>query len=799
MPKYSIVTIASNGIQLTSKCIESIFNCTEDFEIIVIDNNSTDGTSGYLQSNAEAHPDKIKIIESKKNLTFAENNNLAIPLCEGSYIIFLNNDTVVTPHWLERMEAHFHNVPVSNIGCVGPVSSMSNGIQMVGEQDPEQWHANYRGRWKHTGIIYGWCMMFKREVIDKIGGFDERFENSYEDNDLCLRTQLAGYNLIVAYDTYIYHLGQGTLRQTLKSSEEYAKKGEENRERYFDKYWDPEKPRKLVAVYRTAAGAWLEKSLEQTSKFADSIILHFCRAPQTYSSDRITFKNEDYAKVSGTREDFVNCLKAKFPKIVKVAFYDGIFQEDYERGWLLEEALKMQEAGEADWCISVDDDELYEEKFIDRCKKMMSPRNPEVLGYWCNWRTIWETRLGKEYYRTDSTFGSFTNYRFFRLIQGQKIISRHPEGHHCGSAPWLPDENLRWSSIRVKHMGYDTPEQRQRKYEFYEANDHFKTRQDIGYDDYRHLISLNPQLQEYRADNGISLIMMVKNEEEFLSGLLENIMQVVDEFIIVDTGSDDKTVEIIEKFAKHSFVPVTILKHEWVNNYSIPRNYAKKFAKYNWVMFMDADERFEPQTLPLVFKSSEGDADVVMFNVNNYLKKPENGEPMKAAPTQSARLFRNIPEFYFTGVIHETIDDASGFFARKNKLKGEVCPATIHHYGYLKEKRKVNHKLNYYEELNLKQLDITEGLDFRSHFNLALHYLNNDDQNKALAHFQESLRINPAFYHASNQMAALNINSAKHFLGETLKYMPDHHPGKEKVAEILRFLNEKSQGFVKVG
>lgn len=791
--KYSIITVGCNGLEDTVKCFNSIFKFSKDFEIIVVDGNSNDGTGGYLNQMAELHPGVVKLIQHDKKLSFAENNNLGIPLAEGEYIIFLNNDTIVTPNWLERMEAHFTRTPLKNVGAVGPVSSSSNGRQMVGLQDSELWHQTYKGHWAHAGILYGWCVMVKKSIIDEIGGFDQRFVNSYEDNDLSLRIQHAGYSLVIARDTYIYHKGSATLK-TMMDNKAYFKNGEVNRERYFDKWYDPT-PKKLVAVYRTNWGKWLEKSLEQTSKFADSIIIHFCRAPKNFE---VLVDNGQGVPYEVDRDQAVATLKSKFPKISHVEFYDGVFQEDYERGRLMELALEMHEKGEADWCISVDDDELYDDRFVDRVQSLMCPRNPEIFAYWCNWRTIWDTRLGKEYYRTDSTFGSFANYRFFKLMKGQKILSFHPEGHHCGSAPWFAEENLRWTNTRVKHMGYDTPEQRQRKYEFYEANDHFKSKADIGYDDYSHLISKNPTLERYDKDTGISLIMMVKNEEDFILGAIENVEYLVDEMVIVDTGSTDRTMELIRNFAKYARIPVKLLEHPWVDNYSIPRNFAKRHASHKWILFMDADERFRPESIRDIMKYAETDLDVVKFNVFNYMEERKENQEPRTALTQSVRLFRNIPEFFFTGIIHETIDDSLAILSTKRKLNVVLATMELHHYGYLKNKEKLRNKLDMYETLNLHQMEVTEELDPRPFHNLALHYINDQKENEALKMFQRALELNPKFWHAHQQMASLNIQSAKHFLNEMVRHMPANHPLRGESEKILRFFNDHCKGFVRI-
>jgi len=778
--KFSIITVTHNGIEHTTKCINSIFAHTKDFEFIVVDNGSVDGTTGYLKELMCRH-DNVKVIFNAENSTFSKANNQGIKQVEGEYIIFINNDTIVNDGWADKMLEHMHNVPLKHVGMVGPVTNNSNGRQCVGAQDPRAWYEEHKGHWTHTGRLYGWCILAKKAVIDEIGGFDERFTNSYEDNDFCYRAQLAGYKLIIAYDTYIHHTGQGTFRAVGTTEADYMNNGEVNQKLYHDKWRNTDK-KKLVVVYRTNGGKWLEESLRQTSKFADSILIHFCRARGNMDQDRL------------------RRLLVTFPKIIKIEFYDGIFQEDYERGWLLQEALKLHATGEADWCISVDDDELYEDKFIERIQRMMSPRNPEIFGYWCQWRTIWDKRGADEYYRTDSTFGRFSNYRFFRLIKNQEITSIHPEGHHCGSNPALAPENLRWTNIRVKHMGYDTHEQRQKKYEFYEANDHFKSKADIGNDDYSHLIDLNVKLEKYRADHGVSLIMMVKDEEKNIKDCLEGIEPLIDEAVIVDTGSSDRTIEIIEEYAAHSPVQVKLLHYPWEGNYSTPRNFGKLHATKSWILMLDADERLEYSDINKLWEITEMDkTDAVIFHCLNYLERRVPGREPRYASTETMRLYRNIPEFYYSGIIHETVDDALCVLRARRKVNVMCSPTVLHHFGYLKGPEKVQHKLTYYEKLNDEQIKVTDGTDPRPYFNLALHFLNTDEHKKALSYFHEALKINPGFWHANQQMAAINIKSAKEFLQRTLQTIPGKHPYKKEAIETLEFLEKHSHGYEKVG
>lgn len=783
-PKYSIITVNTNGLAHTMKCVESIFACTKDFELIIIDNASDDGSAEYL-NHLVAEYENVKLITTPQKYTFSVNNNFGIKIATGEFIVFLNNDTIVSEDWLIKMENHFINIPLDKIGAVGPVTSNSNGKQAVGIQDPKSWHAKHHRQWTMTGVLFGWCMMFKKSVIDEIGGFDEDFENSHEDNELCLRAQLSGYKLIIALDTYIYHEGQATLRKMMKSKEEYLDKGLVNRELFYDKYYDHEKTKKyLVAVYRTNGGEHLEESLTQTSKFSDSIIIHFCRSKWS--------KHE--------RDVIAASLKERFPKIVNIGWYDGVFQEDYERNWLLQEALKLQASGLADWCISIDDDEIYEDKFISKVQAFMNPRNPEVFAYTMNWRTIWKTEMGKEFYRADSTFGQFMNHRFFRLIPGQVIKSFiHPEGHHCGSAPMFAPENIQWTNIRVRHLGYDSPEQRQKKYEFYQANDHFKRREDIGNDDYSHLIDQNVNYQVYDKDNSISFVTMVKNEEVMIRGFLEHVQHLVDEYVIVDTGSTDKTLEIINDFKKYCPVPVRVISYPWENNYSTPRNFGKSLAKGKWILRMDADERFMMEDITRLFGMTERESEFIIFHVINHMEEPNSsGRPPKYASTESMRLYRNYKEVFYSGLVHETLDDCLSFIASKRKIKVERAQILLHHYGYLKDKSKIRGKLDNYEILNNAQAALTNNTDPRSFFNLALHYLNDDKPHDALAQFKKCIDIDPGFWMAYQQMAALNIKSAKSFLDNTIETIPSQHPFRKEAITILELLNKHSVGYVKV-
>ena len=223
-PLASIIILTCNQLQYTKKCIESIFqNTRKPFELIIVDNGSTDGTVEYLESEVlGSHTDAgIKIIKNNENKGFAGGNNQGMAAAGGEYILLLNNDVVVTPGWLERMLACAGKRP--EIGIVGPRSNYVSGPQLVegvgydthtlkgltefsnkfAEANPKQAQQVLR--------VVGFCMLIKRTVIEKIGGMDDRYGlGNFEDDDFSLRAAIAGFQSWIALDCFIHHFGHRT-------------------------------------------------------------------------------------------------------------------------------------------------------------------------------------------------------------------------------------------------------------------------------------------------------------------------------------------------------------------------------------------------------------------------------------------------------------------------------------------------------------------------------------------------------------------------------------------------------------
>ncbi|MCL9634731.1 glycosyltransferase [Bacillus zanthoxyli] len=213
--KTSIIILTYNQLSLTKQCLTSINKYTEqkDIEIIVVDNGSTDGTVDYLKSIPS-----LKIILNEKNLGFAKGCNQGVDIATGDQVLFLNNDTIVTKNWLEPLVSLLYSD--ENIGMVGPVSNYVSGLQQVNvdytnvkeiDEFASGYCKSHTGKSRRVLRLVGFCLLVKKEVIENIGKFDERFGyGSFEDDDFCLRALKSGYHLRIALDSFVHHHGHAT-------------------------------------------------------------------------------------------------------------------------------------------------------------------------------------------------------------------------------------------------------------------------------------------------------------------------------------------------------------------------------------------------------------------------------------------------------------------------------------------------------------------------------------------------------------------------------------------------------------
>jgi len=214
----SIVVLCYQALAYTKQCVASLLDHTGgDFEIILVDNGSDDGTPSYLRQVADEHSN-CHLIENGENLGYAAGNNQGVAAARGEYIVLINNDVIVTDGWLDRLLYSAERDP--KVGIVGPMTNRISGTQMLPEvnYDTEtlaglgKFAADLANKQSHIAVpnwrAVGFCVLIKRDVFTKIGGLDERFgRGNFEDDDFCIRAMLAGFETRLATDCFVHHYG----------------------------------------------------------------------------------------------------------------------------------------------------------------------------------------------------------------------------------------------------------------------------------------------------------------------------------------------------------------------------------------------------------------------------------------------------------------------------------------------------------------------------------------------------------------------------------------------------------------
>ncbi len=232
----TIIVPCFNGLAYTKECLEAVAAHTKTaHEVIVVDNSSSDGTAAWARRAG------ARVIRNESNLGFAKAINQGMRAARGKYIVWLNNDVVVTPGWLERLIDCAERAPW--IAAVGPCTNETVGFQRVEAPSfktprdlamfSQAWALKHAGQAEGVHRLTGFCLMIKREALDRVGYLDERFGlGTYEEFDYCLRLRQAGCDVVVARDVFVLHHGH----KTFQGFEAMAERAKINREIFLDKW-----------------------------------------------------------------------------------------------------------------------------------------------------------------------------------------------------------------------------------------------------------------------------------------------------------------------------------------------------------------------------------------------------------------------------------------------------------------------------------------------------------------------------------------------------------------------------------
>ena len=234
--KCSIIIPLYNKSDFTKLCMEALALNTDEslnYEVILVDNASTDGTADYLRTLSG----DITTITNKKNLGFAKAINQAAKLATGRYLVLLNNDTIPHPEWLAAL---IRGVDRDNADIVGAKLVYPNGrIQHAGVAFDEEsigYHI-YRklpadlpaaNKKRFMQCVTAACMLVKREVFSELKGFDEAYMNGFEDVDFCLRAGERGRKILYTPESVLIHFEE--------TSEGRKQHDDQNMQRYLARW-----------------------------------------------------------------------------------------------------------------------------------------------------------------------------------------------------------------------------------------------------------------------------------------------------------------------------------------------------------------------------------------------------------------------------------------------------------------------------------------------------------------------------------------------------------------------------------
>lgn len=265
----------------------------------------------------------------------------------------------------------------------------------------------------------------------------------------------------------------------------------------------------------------------------------------------------------------------------------------------------------------------------------------------------------------------------------------------------------------------------------------------------------------------LSLCMIVKNEEKYIAKSIDSVKNIVNEIVIVDTGSTDSTLEILKNYN------VKLYNYKWENDFASARNFAINKVKSDWILFLDADEILDEASKDnLINYINRTNLDGCHFIVYNYRAENQNDFTIHYA----FRLFRNNRGYYYKGKIHEQIYNEK-YKNITSKFSNEDI--ILHHYGYSVEVLEKKDKRSRNIPILLDALKENPEDSFNL-FNLGNEYLAQNDVNTALHHYELSYS---------------NFDLTKHYSIHLLYRMAVCYQYIKKYDKAMRFVEEGLQHF----
>ncbi|MDD2501826.1 MAG: glycosyltransferase [Geobacter sp.] len=727
MPLVSIIILTFNRLDVTQACLDSIQRHTpQAHEIIVVDNGSSDGTVEWLKKRMGGQP-TIRLIENSTNRGFSAGCNQGIQAARGEYLLLLNNDTVVTADWLTGL---LECLKDQQVGVVGPVTNKISDLQQwpwCDYHDPaglDRFAAEFRQQHRYWWIpsrrVVGFCMLFRRALVQKIGLLDEQFgSGNFEDDDFCLRASLAGYRNLIAGDVFIHHEGSATFAGNQLDYRQALLKNQA----LFNRKWSRPVTNRDEAA-RIIRLRTCEKADElcrkgQQNKAVDLLmqegIAQLPEEPSFYHALAEIFLETDMCQealdvLAEAPDQLGRTALLKVSALIRMDRVDeatgGLMQaaavHGHERACVHGDLLrkKQDHAGATGaYLLALKDNPACAEAYSGLADLAEESGDQEAVFRLREQAVTcagWKQNLLEKYHGAIATH---------EQLRGAEQILRELRHFYADVSVLTSlhiDLQLR---LQQDQMAMDAIEallvQSPPSNGLYEAA--LQVRRRLG--------ALQIAAERLQQGMAVSLCMIVKDEEQNLPACLHSIRPLVDEIIIVDTGSTDRTVAVATIFG------ADVLETDWIGDYAAIRNMALARAQGNWIVVLDADEVISSYDYPVfrqMLAAAGGKKLAYSITTRNYTNRLDvenwqanTGEYLKEEagrgwmPSDKVRLFPNLPDIRFENQIHEMVEPT----LERLDIPVKECELIVHHYGYLDERRQQRKKMYYYELGRRKYLE----------------------------------------------------------------------------------------------
>ena len=704
----SIIILTYNSLEHTKKCVKSIRKHTpEPHEIIFVDNGSTDSTVKWLQSHLIVNKN-FHLIENKENVGLAKGRNQGINMSQGEFIVFVESDVVVTEGWLHTMLQVLNHS--SDVGIVGPMTNNSASIQRITDDSYkslnylDKYAKIFKQQFHYRRIpcrsIAGFCMLFKRTLVEKIGLFDERFNTGqFEDEDFCLRAALDGYCNCIAGDVFVHHSG--------------GKESHGNRKTYEEKWalstGSPEGRKLAVLKARDLANDFHQKG--KLNQAIETLINCIKITPDAkeiyYELTRILIETQKYSDAWEVIETMPDAAKYDL-KGLECAGYakEGLGMDDEALVYADKLLSQNQNYPPA---LNLKGVLVFKKGEKDKAQNYFKKAIDAYPGYGEAY-----TNLGVLYWGIDKKDEALAHLKkcfilspnipevsslYYSVVSSLGIFRDAEADFREASKLYPSNKNLAflYIDILIQLGKFDVAMLR-----IEDALALFGMDEGILQAALTVREKIGPlQIKKVSSKSTLSLCMIVKNEEKHLVRCLRSVRDIVDEIIVVDTGSTDRTKDIAKVFG------AKVLDFPWTGDFSEARNHSLEQATGDWILILDADEIISARDFAelndLIHQATKSPI-AYSIATKNYTRNVgimgwvrNTGQyPEEAGAgwiiSRKVRLFMRRKNIFFANPVHELLEES----LKQANIPIFTCNIIVHHYGKLDVERESQKSEEYY-------------------------------------------------------------------------------------------------------